>query len=156
MQILQSFEHPSLELDDAPATSSLRLSKTPASPHFLERAHNTNCFPIPIDVLPFQTEVFRWAHAGGESDRKDWTVVSFERSRQKHPGLFCGEHAHFTSAETWQLGAVCRILQKKPPSNGLAHGRAKNGMGVAACASRQTAGDHPLICVLHVERSDCG
>jgi len=110
----------------------------------------------PIDVRPFQREVFRWTHAGGESDCKNRPIMRLESRRQECSGLLCTENLHLPTAEPRQLGAVRRILQEKPPSDGLADGGAKNRMGVADGASRPTAVDHFMICVLHVERGDCG
>jgi hypothetical protein len=63
--------------------------------------HALGAASIPIDVLPFQREVFARAHAGGESDCKSRPVVSLEGRRQECPGLLCTENPHFPSSQPW-------------------------------------------------------
>src|SRR5580658_9071734 len=60
LPILKCFEHPILKLNNAAAAGSFSFSKTPPSTDFLERAHNANRPANPINVLPFQRQVFAW------------------------------------------------------------------------------------------------
>jgi len=56
-EILQEFQHPLLQPDDAPAPISFRLGKAPASTHSFERTHDAHGASLPVDVLPLQGEV---------------------------------------------------------------------------------------------------
>src|ERR1019366_4586995 len=123
-EMLQEFQPPLLQLDDAAAAGSFRLGETPASAHFLERSRDAHGAPLPVDVLPLQGKVLAGACGCSKCNCEDWAISRLHRVLQKAPRLFRGQYPQFAPSPSWQLGTVGRILGQEPPSNRLPHGGA--------------------------------